>query len=134
MSTTEVQRDLKRIRRLREGTNSDSITPEVEIFTCPVEGCFRTVVGNPGDLKNHVSQVGDDAHEGLRLNDDLELVEVTGSSVNDFTGRGYDVEEYTSTWGPGIRGDEPREDDWSMYDDYEGTWGPGVPETEVRKS
>jgi hypothetical protein len=68
----EAKEDLERIRQAREGDDDSSDGPE--IFTCPVEGCTRTVVGNLTALQSHVCQSNDDAHKGLRLDESLNLV------------------------------------------------------------
>jgi|GEM_PF-3240438 len=73
MSSTENRDKLERIRRAKNGEEDIGAAPE--IFTCPVEGCSRVVIDNPGDLRNHVRQEVDGAHRGLRLNPALELVE-----------------------------------------------------------
>lgn len=73
MSSTESRDKLERIRQAKNGEEDTGDGPE--IFTCPVEGCSRVVIDNPGNLRNHVRQEVDDAHRGLRLNPSLELVE-----------------------------------------------------------
>lgn len=44
------------------------------VFACPIKGCSRIVIDNPGDLRNHVAQESDDAHRYRTLNEDLEVV------------------------------------------------------------
>ena len=72
MSKTESNDKLEQIRQARDGNDSSTDGPEV--YTCPVEGCSRTVLGNRGHLRNHVSQASDDAHRHRTLTEDLEVV------------------------------------------------------------
>jgi len=68
----ESRDELERIRQVRDGESSGE--SETEILVCPVEGCSRTVVGEPANLIHHVRQSGDDSHRFKRLTEDLEVV------------------------------------------------------------
>lgn len=89
---------------------------EIKILVCPVEECSRTVVDDPAGLIHHVRESRDDGHRFKRLTEDLELV--------------TDREGYHRMWGPRLREDEGRGEDWSIYEDGD-PWGPGFPKTEV---
>lgn len=88
MSTPDPADDVDRIRQARDDRAED----EPEVFVCPVDGCSRTVIGNPGDLRNHVRQAEDDAHRHRSMNEDLEVE--------------FDEESYHAMWGPGDRDDQ----------------------------
>lgn len=83
MSRTENRDKLERIRQAREPTNMTDDGPT--LYECPIDGCSRTVIGEPGHLRNHVRQSSDDAHRHRTLSEDLE-VETEWSAMN---------------WGPG---------------------------------
>lgn len=89
MSSTESRDKLERIRQAREGDDASTDGPEV--FTCPVEGCTRTVIGNLTALRSHVQQSNDDGHQYRVLNDDLEIE--------------IDEEAYHSQWHSGYATD-----------------------------
>ncbi|WP_394739611.1 hypothetical protein [Natronococcus roseus] len=72
MSLIDPSEDLNRIREAREG-DDDSSSPT--IYRCPIDECGRVVVNDRVGLFSHVAQSSDDAHSGLELNDDLEVVE-----------------------------------------------------------
>lgn len=114
MNAGDPTEDIERIRRAREGGSEPNEESEVEIYVCPIEDCSRTAIGNRTYLMNHVRQAGDDAHNGLELNTDLEIVE-----------QSFSEEDYHSQWGPGLR--DESDDQESIYADYEGNWGPGAP-------
>lgn len=94
MSTIDARKDLERIRQAQE--SEEPSTETAETFTCPIEGCNRTVVGSPKHLRSHVRQAGDDAHRFRTLNEELELE--------------FDEEAYHARWGPrdGTGWSEPR--------------------------
>lgn len=73
MSDSDSRDKLERIRQARDGDDRSTDGPEV--YQCPIDECSRTVIGNAGDLRNHVSQSRDDLHCGLKLSESLELVE-----------------------------------------------------------
>lgn len=98
----DAQDDLAKFRRARDGSTEES-KDSPEIFTCPIEGCSRTIIDDSGALRNHVTQETDDTHAGIELDDDLNPVEI---------------------------GDRSNEDHDSIYDPGD-PWGPGVPESEV---
>lgn len=112
----EAKQDLERIRKAREG--SDESTDSPDTFTCPIEGCSRTVIGSPDALRSHVRQSGEESHRHRRLDDALKIE--------------FDEEAYHAEWGPQLPedGDERRE---SIYEPDD-LWGPGVPESEVMQS
>lgn len=110
MSLAEAKQDIERIRKAREEPTESS--EEVEIFTCPIEGCSRTVVGSPGHLRNHVSQSSDMGHRFRSLNEELEIE--------------FDEEEYHVIWDPGLSKDNEKERE-SIYE-LGDPWGPGTPE------
>lgn len=83
MSRSEPSRDLERIREARDAGESSET---VETYTCPIDGCSRTVIGEPANLRHHVKQSKDDAHRFRTLNEDLEIV----------------VHWRRMDWGPGI--------------------------------
>jgi hypothetical protein len=114
MNASDPAEDIERIRRTREGKSESSDESEVEIYVCPIEDCSRTVIGDRTHLMNHVRQAGDDAHDGLELNTDLEIVEQSEPE-----------DDYHSQWGPGLREDSDEQE--SIYVGYEGDWGPGAP-------
>lgn len=100
MSSTESRDKLERIRQAREGDNASSDGPE--IFTCPVEGCTRTVVGNPTALRSHVHQSNDADHRGLKLDSSLELVErykIESDLREQYVEEGKSQEELAEEWG-----------------------------------
>lgn len=105
MGITETHNKLEQIRNVRRG--SENTSDDVEIYVCPIDGCGRTVVGDPGHLRNHVSQSIDNDHRGLTLDSNLEIV---------------------VSWGPGVRDDPEPDGEWSIYDNITDLWGPGVPE------
>jgi len=74
MSLADAKQDIERIRRAREEPAESSEESEVEIFTCPIEGCNRTVVGEPANLRHHVQHSGEQSHRFRTLNEDLEIV------------------------------------------------------------
>ncbi|THE64098.1 hypothetical protein D8Y22_14375 [Salinadaptatus halalkaliphilus] len=80
----EARRDLERIREAREGREDQGEEPEV--LVCPIDGCDRTVIDSPANLRHHVKQSKDDAHRFRTLNEDLEIE--------------VDEEAYYSQWGP----------------------------------
>jgi len=104
---SEAKQELKRIRQAREEMDST----EMETFTCPIEGCNRTVIGSSGHLRNHVSQSSDIRHRFRSLNEDLEIE--------------FDEEAYHAGWGPGLLKDSEEEQE-SIYE-LGDPWGPGVP-------
>jgi len=110
MSKTNPSEHLERIRQARD--SEESSTETAETFTCPIDGCNRTVIGSPGHLRNHVSQSSDIGHRHRTLNDSLEIE--------------FDEEAYHAEWGPGISEDDDERRE-SIYDGYEGVWGPGAP-------
>ncbi|MDS0280927.1 hypothetical protein [Haloarcula onubensis] len=116
MDAPEAKQDLERIRKAREG--SDETTDSPETFTCPIEGCSRTVIGSPDALRSHVRQSGKESHRHRSLNDALKIE--------------FDEEGYHAEWGPQLPedGDGRRE---SIYEPDD-LWGPGVPESEVIQS
>ena len=69
----DAQNDLAKIRRARDGSTEE---PEdaPEIFTCPIEGCSRTMIDDAGALRNHVTQESDEAHRHRTLDENLEVV------------------------------------------------------------
>lgn len=105
---TEAKRDLERVREARDGDGS-SQGAEVELYTCPIDGCSRTVVGELANLRHHVRQTTDEAHDGLALNGDLEVVELndeseeteSDSDSDSLVTPDIDEEAYHSQWGPG---------------------------------
>ncbi len=73
MSQSESRETLEQIRRAKErGDSGDA--PDVEVLICPVQGCSRTIIDDPSNLRHHVRQLSDDDHAGLELTEDLELV------------------------------------------------------------
>lgn len=105
MSTIDAQQDLERIRQARDDDDDGSDESDSpKVHTCPIDGCSRTVVGNPAHLRSHVRQAGDDAHRGITLNEDLEIEE---------------------SWGPGVPEDTADEIE-SIYKPGD-PWGPGPP-------
>lgn len=111
MSLTDAKQDIERIRRVREKPVEPSEESEVEVFTCPIEGCNRTVIGSPGHLRNHVSQSSDIRHRFRTLNGELEIE--------------FDEEAYHAEWGPGLSEDDDEERE-SIYEPGD-PWGPGIP-------
>lgn len=109
MSQTDPAEDLERIRRARDQGEDTNDSPDV--FTCPIEGCSRTVIDDPSSLRSHVRQAGDDAHRFRTLNEDLNIE--------------VDEEQYHATWGPGAQEQAPSEPK-SIYEPDD-PWGPGVP-------
>ncbi|WP_158055324.1 bifunctional DNA primase/polymerase [Halorussus halophilus] len=111
MSKSESHNKLKQIRQARDGDESSTEGPEV--YTCPIDGCSRTVVGEPGHLMNHVNQASDDAHRHRTLNEDLEVV-VHWGEMN---------------WGPGIPAFDslPSTDEKVSVCEKDDLWGPGAP-------
>lgn len=83
MSTIDARQELERIRTARD--DGEPSTEPAETFTCPIDGCSRTVVGSPKHLRSHVRQAGDAAHRFRTLNEKLEI-ETKWSAMN---------------WGPG---------------------------------
>lgn len=73
MSKTDTHDKLEQIRRAK--SEEEETIDETDVYHCPIEGCDRVVIDNPGDLRNHVGQASDDAHRGLKLDENLELVE-----------------------------------------------------------
>lgn len=92
-----AKQDLERIRQARDGDADDvrDETEPAETFTCPIEGCSRTVVGSAKHLRSHVRQAGDDTHRFRTLNEELELE--------------FDEEAYHAAWGPGSQPSRPTE-------------------------
>lgn len=75
MKQTDPSVDIDRIRRAREQkTDSNDGGDSPEVFTCPIEGCSRTVIDDASNLRSHVRQAGDDAHRHRTLTEDLEIV------------------------------------------------------------
>lgn len=109
METSEAKRDIKRVQQVREENTKP--TEEAELYRCPIEGCSRTVIGEPSSLRSHVRQTGDDAHRFRTLNEDLDLE--------------FDEEAYHATWGPGAQEQAPSEPE-SIYEPDD-PWGPGLP-------
>ena len=71
----DAQDDLAKIRRARDGlTEEPDDAPE--ILTCPIEGCSRTIIDDPGALRNHVTQESDEEHRHRTLDEDLEVVDL----------------------------------------------------------
>lgn len=70
--TSDARDDLERIREAREGP--DEPTAEPEVFRCPIEGCSRTIIADPTDLRSHVRNAGDDDHRYRTLSEDMEVV------------------------------------------------------------
>ena len=113
MSQTDPAEDLERIRRARD--SEDTISDSPEVYTCPIEGCSRTVIDDPSSLRSHVRQAGNDAHRFRTLNEDLDIE--------------LDEEAYHATWGPGMREQIPTEPE-SIYEPGD-PWGPGAPKSEI---
>lgn len=115
MSKTESRNKLKQIRQARE--DDDGSTDGLKVYTCPIEGCSRTVLGDPGHLMNHVSQSSDDIHQYRTLNEDLEIV----------------VHWEEMDWGPGTPAFDspPSTDGTESVDEHDDRWGPGVPKSEI---
>ena len=86
MSLAEAKQDIERIRKAREEPEESSEESEVEIFTCPIEGCSRTVVGEPANLRHHVQHSGEQSHQFRTLNENLEIV----------------IQWEQMDWGPGV--------------------------------
>lgn len=75
MSTRDAKRDLARIRRAREQTaESNNVSDEPNVYRCPIDGCSRTIIADPTDLRSHVRNAGDDDHRFRTLSEDLEIV------------------------------------------------------------
>ena len=82
MSLTDPSDDLDRIRSVREGSSENSSSPA--ILECPIDDCGRIIANGRDYLMHHVRQSSDEDHEGLRLNDELEIVQIdSGSSERD---------------------------------------------------
>lgn len=86
MSKTDPSDDIDRTRRARDDRTEPDEAPE--LYRCPIDGCSRTIIGNPGDLRNHVRQSEVPSHQHRTLTDDLEIE--------------LDEESYHSMWGPGV--------------------------------
>jgi hypothetical protein len=115
MSTNDPAEELDRIRTTRERENQSDIVPDV--YQCPIEGCKRIVIDNPGDLRNHVTQASDDAHKYKTLNEDLEL-ETLWAEMD---------------WGfgtPAFDSPPSRRERKSIYDPND-PWGPGLPKKDI---
>ncbi|USZ69406.1 hypothetical protein NGM10_06635 [Halorussus salilacus] len=115
MSKTESRDKLKQIRKVRDGDDGSTDGPEV--YTCPIDGCSRTVVGEPGHLRNHVSQASDDAHRHRTLTEDLEI----------------EVHWEEMDWGFGVPAFDspPSIDEMESADGHDDSWGPGAPKSDV---
>lgn len=75
----DAQDDLAKIRRPRDGSTEES-DDAPEIFTCPIEGCSRTMIDDPGALRNHVIQFLAEAEEdpeGRQLIGEGDLIDVS---------------------------------------------------------
>lgn len=115
MSLANAKQDIEQIRRVREEPAEPSEESETETFTCPIEGCNRTVIGSPGHLRNHVSQSSDIGHQFRTLNENLEIE--------------FNEGKYHASWGPGLSKDD-EEDRESIYEPGD-PWGPGIPWIEL---
>lgn len=116
MSTTESRDKLEQIRRVRAGGEEQTETPE--LFSCPIEGCSRTVVGEPNHLRNHVRQSGDEAHRNKRLSEDLEIERAWEEMDWGFGIPAFDI-------APALRERE------SVYEAGD-PWGPSTPQRPIR--
>lgn len=72
MDIPEAKQDPEQNRQAREG--DDDSTDNLNVYRCPIEGCSRTVLDNPGDLRNHVTQSNDHNHRQRTLDEDLQVV------------------------------------------------------------
>lgn len=93
---------LVRIRRGGDVDRESIDSPEA--YTCPVEGCNRTVLGKPGHLRNHVRQSTDDAHRGLTLTPSLELQErykIESDLREQYVEKQKTQQEIADEWGVG---------------------------------
>lgn len=109
MSKLNPSEHLERIRQARD--SEEPSTETVDIFTCPIDGCSRTVIGAPGHLRNHVQQTEDAYNRFKLLNEELEIE--------------FDEEAYHAGWGPGHKETEERDENWSIYHPGD-PWGPGA--------
>jgi len=81
---SESSKKLEQIRKARQGNDRSDYEPDV--YRCPIDGCDRVVIDDPGSLRHHVRQSSDRAHQHRRLNEDLEVE--------------LDEVAYHQTWGP----------------------------------
>jgi hypothetical protein len=101
--------DLDRIRSAREGSTENSSSSA--ILKCPIEGCSRIIANGRDYLMHHVRQSSDEAHSGLELNDELEVVERGSDSSESDSSKKDDGDTIDSpkspeeplnvSWGPG---------------------------------
>ena len=105
----DAQDDLAKIRQGRDDSD-DSGRRKPAVFACPIEGCPRIVIDNPGDLRNHVTQESDEAHAGIELDDDLNPVERSSAP------------DETPNWGPGVRDTNTENENNKL----KFSWGPGI--------
>lgn len=68
---SESSKKLKQIRKARQGNDRSDYEPDV--YRCPIDGCDRVVIDDPGSLRHHVRQSSDKTHQHRRLNEDLEI-------------------------------------------------------------
>lgn len=105
MSRPEPADDIDRIRQARNDRSEPEETPEV--YRCPIDGCSRTVIGDPSDLRHHVRQSEAEGHRHRSLDAELEIE--------------FDEASYHAMFGPGVSSRLA-----SIYDPGD-PWGPGVP-------
>ena len=73
MSLTDPSEDLDRIQSVREGSSENSSSPA--ILECPIDDCGRIIANGRDYLMHHVRQSSDDLHEGLELDESLQVVQ-----------------------------------------------------------
>ncbi|MDG5821925.1 hypothetical protein [Natronococcus sp. A-GB7] len=150
MSTTSPKQDLDRIRKVRDRKGDSSEEIQVEVLTCPIKDCSRTIIDDPRDLRSHVREAGGD-HEGLSLNENLEIIEYVEPEDDERDESGENAAQSDSKEesddGPTEEEESPEKAEidseaigeseyhalWAgNSDDDNGLWGPGVPKKEVR--
>jgi len=102
MTSTDSHDKLDRIREAKSGENSNSEDPT--ILTCPVKGCDRVAIDDLAILRHHVRQEVDDAHRGLKLTSEFELVERYKSESDlrtAYLDNGKTQQEIADEWGVG---------------------------------
>lgn len=111
MSLSDPSEDLDRIRSAREGSTENSSNGP-EIYRCPIPNCSRIIVGDRVGLFSHVAQSDDEAHSGLELNDEFEVVERGSDSSESDSSKKDDGDTIDSPESP----DEPLNVSWGPAD------------------
>jgi hypothetical protein len=68
---SESNNEIEQIRKARQSNDRSDYEPDV--YRCPIDGCERVVIDDPGSLRHHVRQSSDRTHQHRRLNEDLEI-------------------------------------------------------------